>query len=170
MAFYCKEEHFVNINASDIIIIALIVVAALLAGAYYLNKKTMRRMIQAQDFINQNRMTVQAFIIDKKQEKPSAANLPKAVFDQLPKMAKMRKANLVKAKIGPQIVTLMCDKPVYEVLPVKKSLKVDIAGMYIVSVTGMNLADKKKKSFTEKMTTRMNSMVSDQSEKAKNKK
>ena len=42
--------------------------------------------------------------------------------------------------------------------------------MYIVSVTGMNLADKKKKSFTEKMTTRMNSMVSDQSEKAKNKK
>ena len=51
MAFYCKEEHFVNINASDIIIIALIVVAALLAGAYYLNKKTMRRMIQAQDFI-----------------------------------------------------------------------------------------------------------------------
>ena len=167
MAFYCKEEHFVNINASDIIIIALIVVAALLAGAYYLNKKTMRRMIQAQDFIDQNRMTVQAFIIDKK---PSAANLPKAVFDQLPKMAKMRKANLVKAKIGPQIVTLMCDKPVYEVLPVKKSLKVDIAGMYIVSVTGMNLADKKKKSFTEKMTTRMNSMVSDQSEKAKNKK
>ena len=164
MAFYCKEEHFVNINASDIIIIALIVVAALLAGAYYLNKKTMRRMIQAQDFIDQNRMTVQAFIIDKKQEKPSAANLPKAVFDQL------RKANLVKAKIGPQIVTLMCDKPVYEVLPVKKSLKVDIAGMYIVSVTGMNLADKKKKSFTEKMTTRMNSMVSDQSEKAKNKK
>ena len=169
MAFYCKEEHFVNINASDIIIIALIVVAALLAGAY-LNKKTMRRMIQAQDFIDQNRMTVQAFIIDKKQEKPSAINLPKAVFDQLPKMAKMRKANLVKAKIGPQIVTLMCDKPVYEVLPVKKSLKVDIAGMYIVSVTGMNLADKKKKSFTEKMTTRMNSMVSDQSEKAKNKK
>lgn len=170
MAFYCKEEHFVNINASDIIIIALIVVAALLAGAYYLNKKTMRRMIQAQDFIDQNRMTVQAFIIDKKQEKPSATNLPKAVFDQLPKMAKMRKANLVKAKIGPQIVTPMCDKPVYEVLPVKKSLKVDIAGMYIVSVTGMNLADKKKKSFTEKMTTRMNSMVSDQSEKAKNKK
>ena len=88
MAFYCKEEHFVNINASDIIIIALIVVAALLAGAYYLNKKTMRRMIQAQDFIDQNRMTVQAFIIDKKQEKPSATNLPKAVFDQLPKMAK----------------------------------------------------------------------------------
>ncbi len=60
-----------NINASDIIIIALIVVAALLAGAYYLNKKTMRRMIQAQDFIDQNRMTVQAFIIDKNRK-----NLP----------------------------------------------------------------------------------------------
>ena len=75
MAFYCKEEHFVNINASDIIIIALIVVAALLAGAYYLNKKTMRRMIQAQDFIDQNRMTVQAFIIDKKLPLPTCLKL-----------------------------------------------------------------------------------------------
>ena len=55
----------------DVLIIILIIVAAALAGAYYLNKKNMRRMIQAQDFIDQNRMTMQIFVIDKKQEKPT---------------------------------------------------------------------------------------------------
>jgi len=145
-------------------------VAAALAGLYYLNRKSVRRMIQAQEFINQNRMTVQIFVIDKKQEKPSATNLPKAVFEQMPKTAKIRKANLVKAKVGPQIVTLMCDKPVYDVLPVKKNVKVDIAGMYIVSMTGLNLADKKKKTFTEKITAKLNNTMSAQSSEETKKK
>ncbi len=159
-----------NVTASDILIITLVLVAAALAGLYYLNRKSVRRMIQAQEFINQNRMTVQIFVIDKKQEKPSATNLPKAVFEQMPKTAKIRKANLVKAKVGPQIVTLMCDKPVYEVLPVKKNVKVDIAGMYIVSMTGLNLADKKKKTFTEKITAKLNNTMSAQSSEETKKK
>lgn len=159
-----------NVTASDILIITLVLVAAALVGLYYLNRKSMRRMVQAQEFIDQNRMTVQIFVIDKKQEKPSATNLPKAVFEQMPKTAKIRKANLVKAKVGPQIVTLMCDKPVYEVLPVKKTVKVDIAGMYIVSMTGLNLADKKKKTFTEKITAKLNNTMSAQSSEETKKK
>lgn len=152
-----------NITGSDIFIIVLVLIAAIVAGLYYLNRKTMRRVIQTQDFIDQNRMTAQIFVIDKKQERPSAHNLPKNVFEQLPKSAKMRKTYLVKAKVGPQIITLMCDKPVYEVLPVKKNVKVDLAGMYIVSITGMNLADKKKKTIREKMSARLNTMMAEQS-------
>ena len=52
---------------------------------------------------------------------------------------------LVKAKVGPQIVNLMCDKSVFEIIPVKKNVKVELAGIYIVSVKGANLANKKKK-------------------------
>lgn len=152
-------------NPSDIIIIVAIVIVAILGGLYYLNKKSMRRMIQAQDFIDQNRMTVQIFVIDKKQEKPSPTNLPKSVYEQMPKSTRMRKANLVKAKVGPQIVTLMCDKPVFDVLPVKKSIKVDLAGMYIITVTGMNLADKKKKTFTEKISASVTRTMEKQSKK-----
>ncbi len=144
----------------DVLIIVLIVVGIVLAGLYYLNRKNMRRVIQAQDFIDQNRTTMQIFIIDKKQEKPTATNLPKGVYEQMPKSARLRKANLIRAKIGPQIMTLMCDKPVYDVLPVKKSVKVDLAGIYIVSITGMNLADKKNKTFSEKISAKMSSMVS----------
>ncbi len=152
-------------NPSDIIIIVAIVIVAILGGLYYLNKRSMRRMIQAQDFIDQNRMTVQIFVIDKKQEKPSPTNLPKSVYEQMPKSTRMRKANLVKAKVGPQIVTLMCDKPVFDVLPVKKSIKVDLAGMYIITVTGMNLADKKKKTFTEKISASVTRTMEKQSKK-----
>ena len=124
-------------------------------------------LIQAQDFIDQNRTTVQIFVIDKRQEKPSPSNMPKAVYEQMPKSAKIRKTNLVRAKVGPQIVTLMCDKPVYQVLPVKKNVKVDLAGMYIVGITGMNLEDKKKKTLSEKVVTSANKTMKKQSEKAK---
>ena len=157
-------------NASDVFIIIIIVLALLIAGMYYLNKRGMKRMIQAQDFIDQNRTTMQIFVIDKKQEKPSPSNMPKAVYEQMPKSAKMRKTNLVRAKVGPQIVTLMCDKPVYNAMPVKKSVKVDIAGMYIVSIAGVNLADKKKKTFSEKLAATTEGSMQRSVEKHKKKK
>ncbi len=141
----------------------MVIVALIFVGFYFLNKRGVKRMVQAQDFIDMNRMTVPIFVIDKRKEKPSANNLPKAVFEQMPKTAKMRKTNLVRAKVGPQIVTLMCDNNVYDVLPVKKNVKVDLAGMYIVSITGMNLDDKKKKSFSEKITASANKQMSEKS-------
>lgn len=149
-----------NGNFSDVLIIITVVLAIIVAALYYFNKVSMRKMIQAQDFIENNRATVQIFVIDKKQEKPSTSNLPKAVYEQMPKTTKMRKANLVRAKIGPQIATLICDKPVFNVLPVKKNIKVDLAGMYIVGITGMNLEDKKKKTLTEKMSLNLNQKIS----------
>ena len=148
-------------NASDIMIIIIVLLAIGIFFAYRMNRKAMGQMIQAQDFIDANRQTVQIFVIDKKNEKPSATNMPKAVFDQLPKKAKAKKAFLVRAKVGPQIVTLMCDKPVFNVMPVKKNVKVDIAGMYIVSIAGMNLEDKKKKTFTEKITASANRQMTE---------
>lgn len=166
---YAFDKGGTILNASDIMIIVIVVLAIAIFLMYRMNRKAMGQMIQAQDFIDQNRTTVQIFVIDKKQEKPSTSNMPKAVFEQMPKKAKMRKANLVRAKVGPQIVTLMCDKPVYNVIPVKKNVKVDLAGMYIVGITGMNLEDKKKKTFTEKIAASANRTMQKQSEKAKNK-
>ncbi len=154
-------------NISDVLIIVLVVVVLLCAGMYYLNKRGMKKMIQAQDFIEQNRTTVQIFVIDKRQERPSASNMPKAVYEQMPKSARMRKTNLIRAKVGPQIVTLMCDKPVYQVLPVKKNVKVDLAGMYIVGITGMNLEDKKKKTLSERVVASANKTMRERSDKAR---
>ena len=156
-------------NASDITIIVIVLLAIGIFVAYRMNRKAMGQMIQAQDFIDANRQTVQIFVIDKKNEKPSPSNMPKAIFEQLPKKAKAKKAFLVRAKVGPQIVTLMCDKPVYEVMPVKKNVKVELAGMYIVSITGMNLEDKKKKTFSEKIAASATRTMQKESKKAKEK-
>ena len=156
-------------NASDITIIIILALAVAIFFAYRMNRKAMGQMIQAQDFIEANRQTVQIFVIDKKNEKPSTSNMPKMVYDQLPKKAKAKKAFLVRAKVGPQIVTLMCDKPVYDVMPVKKNVKVDLAGMYIVGITGMNQEDKKKKTFTEKLAASANRTMAKEHKKAKDK-
>ena len=156
-------------NASDIMIIIIVLLAIGIFFAYRMNRKAMGQMIQAQDFIDANRQTVQIFVIDKRNEKPSASNMPKAVFEQLPQKAKARKAFLVRAKVGPQIVTLMCDKPVYNVMPVKKNVKVELAGMYIVGITGMNLEDKKKKTFGEKIAASATRTMQKESQKAKDK-
>ena len=40
----------------------------------------------------------------------------------------------------------------------KKNVKVELAGIYIVSVKGANLANKKKKTFKEKMSLKMQEM------------
>lgn len=154
---------------TDYLLIFTVVLALVLVGLYFFNKKSMRKMIQAQDYIEQNRTTMQIFVIDKKQEKPSPTNLPKAVYEQMPKTTRMRNVNLVRAKVGPQIMTLICDKPVYNIIPVKKNVKVDLAGLYIIGITGMNLEDKKKKTFSEKISVNANKTQQNQASKTKKK-
>ena len=142
----------------DVLFILIIVLAVVLGLLYYFNRKNMKKVTQAQDFIEQNKMTTQIFVIDKKMEKPTPSNVTKAVYDQMPKTTKIRKMPLVKAKVGPQIVNLMCDKSVFEIMPVKKNVKVELAGIYIVKIHGTNLANKKKKTFGEKMSLKMQQM------------
>jgi hypothetical protein len=47
------------------------------------------------------------------------------------------KMPLVKAKVGPQVTTLMCDPKVFEVLPIKRNVRVELAGIYIAEMKGM---------------------------------
>jgi len=121
----------------DIVIIVFLVIVAVVVGLYFLNRWASRRMLEQQSMIERTRQPQTIYVIDKKREKISNANFPKAVQEQIPRFNKMMKTYLVKAKIGPQIMTLMCDKEVFDVLPLKKSVKVDLAGIYIVSMKGM---------------------------------
>ncbi len=141
-----------QLQFSDYFIIIVVIIALIMAGLYYFSRKNYKKVIESQDFIEANKMTVQIFVIDKKYERPTEHNLPKNIYEKLPKSSKIRKMAIIKAKVGPQIATLMCDKPVYDILPVKKNVKVEIAGLYIVGVKGVNLADKKKKTIREKLS------------------
>ena len=53
------------------------------------------------------------------------------VVDQTPKYMRWTKVPVVKAKIGPKIVTLIADARVFECLPVKTEAKVVLSGIYI---------------------------------------
>lgn len=55
-----------------------------------------------------------------------------------------------KGKVGPQIVTLITEKNVYDVIVPKKTVKVELSGLYLVNVVGVNLQDKKKKTWRER--------------------
>lgn len=128
----------------DIILIVFLVIAAIAAGLYFLNKWAVKRMDQQQSIIEKSRTVVSIFVIDKKKDKVTNVKLPKAAVAQMPKAAKFMKMYFVQAKIGAQIMTLMCDKKVFNVLPVKKNVKVGLAGIYIVDMIGMK-TDKQMK-------------------------
>lgn len=121
----------------DLILIIMGIVFAVIFGFYMLNRWASKKMVNNEEMIERSKVATTIYVIDKKKEKPTASNLPKAVFNQLPKYYRFLKIPLVKAKVGPQIVTLMCDKKVFAALPVKKNAKVEVAGIYIVSMKGM---------------------------------
>ena len=121
----------------DIGIIIFVVIALVGLGIFLLNRWASRRMVEHNTLVERTKQTVSIYVIDKKKEKMQNANFPKAVQEQVPRWNKLMKMPLVKAKIGPQIMTFMCDKQVFDALPVKKTVKVDLAGIYIVGMKGM---------------------------------
>lgn len=130
---------------ADIVLIVLAVAAVLVVAFYFLNRKATAKMAEQQVVIEKNKMVQSIFIIDKRKDKIDNVKMPKAVVDQLPKVVKMRKNYFVQAKVGPQITTLMCDKKVYEALPLKKNIKVELVGIYIMGIPGRDLSAPKKK-------------------------
>ncbi|MGL6174507.1 MAG: hypothetical protein ACRC1P_07865 [Cellulosilyticaceae bacterium] len=133
------------------ILIWVAIIAAVLVGLYFWGTKLQKKYDEQQQLVNQYKQAVSIFVIDKKKDKADNLKLPKQVRDQLPKMYKKRKMPVVIAKIGPQIQTLMCDERVYNSLPVKKQVKVELAGILIVNVLSGKLPEPKKQGFMAKM-------------------
>lgn len=118
-------------------VIIFIILSVIIAAIYFFNRWAGSKMADHNSMIERSKQTMSIYVIDKKKDKLANANFPKAIYEQMPKWHKFMKMPLVKAKVGPQITTLMCDKAVFNALPVKKTVKVDLAGMYIVNLKGM---------------------------------
>lgn len=84
------------------------------------------------------KQTVSMLVIDKKRMKIKESGLPQAVIAQTPKLLRGSKLPVVKAKVGPQIVTLVSDEKVFDLIPVKKEVKATISGIYITDVKGLH--------------------------------
>ena len=75
-------------------------------------------------------------IIDKKRLKIKDSGLPAAVIEQTPKLMRGSKLPIVKVKVGPQVMNLVCDEKIFDSVPVKKEVKAVVSGIYITEVRG----------------------------------
>lgn len=121
----------------DVVILIILLAGGGLTGLYFLNRWASSKMQTQQAAIERSKQSLTIYIIDKRRDKITSVNMPKAAVDQVPAYAKFMKHYFVKAKIGPQILTLMCDKEVFNALPIKKNVKIELAGIYIVTMKGM---------------------------------
>ena len=80
---------------------------------------------------------VTMLIIDKKLMKMKDSGLPDSVISQTPWYAKASKIPIVKAKVGPKVMSFICDGTIFDTIPVRKEVKAMVSGLYISSVRGM---------------------------------
>ncbi len=137
-----------------ILLIVIIVLVVILVALYILGTKLRKKQESQQAQIDAAKQVVSLLIIDKKKMKMKDANLPKIVLDSTPKYMRGAKLPIVKAKVGPKIMTLIADNKVFDELPVKAEAKVEVSGMYIVGIKSVRggkptVAPKKKGLFAK---------------------
>lgn len=135
-----------------IVMICIIVVLAIaLVALYFFGKKQEKKQAEQQEQLKAAAQNVSLLVIDKKRMKLKEAGFPSVVLENTPKYLRGAKLPVVKAKIGPKIMTLMCDEKIFPMIPVKKEVKAVISGIYITEVRGirgpLEVKEEKKKGF-----------------------
>ncbi len=144
--------NFHPITIVMIIILAILLIA--LAVLYFLGRKAQKKQEEQQEAIDAAKQVVSMLVIDKKRMKLKEAGLPAIVLENTPRLLRGSKVPIVKAKVGPQILTFICEESIFETIPVKKEVKATISGLYITDVRGLRgklpqAPAKKKSKFTQ---------------------
>ena len=130
------------------------VLAIILVVLYYQGNKLQKKQEEQRAQLMENVQQVTMLVIDKKRMPLKEAGLPKIVMDQAPKRAQRAKVPVVKAKIGPRIMTFLADEEVYDLIPVKAQIKAQISGIYITGINNYRKApvpEPEKKGFMAKL-------------------
>ena len=142
---------------STVTIVLLVITAILAIGLvvlYFVGKRMQKKQEEQQAQMEAASQTVSMLVIDKKRLKLKEAGFPAVVIESTPKYLRRSKVPVVKAKVGPKIMTLMCDPQVYENIPVKKEVKATVSGIYITRVKGLRgplETPQKKKGFFKRL-------------------
>ncbi len=150
-------------DALGIIFTIVLVIALIFVVLYFVGKKMQKKQATNAHLIQQNKQIISALIIDKKRTKITEANMPKSVMAEVPKRMRFQKVPLVKIKVGPQIITMFTDKNTFEALPVKKIVKLEVSGGYILGYTTQKKGEKKveferKLTWREKLANKLDNM------------
>ena len=141
-----------------VMLVILVILIIAVVVLYFLGKRAQKKQNEQQAQIDAMKQTVSMLIIDKKRMKLRDAGLPQAVIEQTPKWLRGSKLPVVKAKVGPQVMSLICDEKIFDSVPVKKEVKAVVSGIYITDVKGLHgkpiVAEQKKKSKFKQLVER----------------
>ncbi len=159
------------------LVITLIVIAVLigiLVVLYFVGNKMQKKQMAQKEEMQAAAQQTSMLIIDKKMMKLKDAGLPKVVMEQTPKRFRNAKMPIVKAKVGPQTLNLICDDGIFDDLPTKCEVKAMVSGIYITeikSVRGKKKAaeEPKKKSFGAKMRKKQRELQNEYAKEEKEK-
>ena len=139
------------------LVIVLVITAALIA-LYIFGSKMQKKQEKAQADMMVGAQTYSILVIDKKKMKLKEAGFPAIVLEQTPKYLRNSKVPVVKAKIGPKVMSLMCEPKIFDLIPIKKEVKAVMNGIYIIDVKGARggLAEKPEKlTFMQKVKAKL---------------
>ncbi len=137
-----------------VFIVILVILVAAIVALYIFGKKTQKKRDEQAAQIAAAAQTISMLIIDKKHMKLKDAGLPAAIIEQTPKLMRRSKMPIVKAKVGPRIMTFICEDSIFDSIPTKKEVKAVVSGLYITKVKGLRgsieHAPKNKSKFWQK--------------------
>lgn len=149
-----------------VLVIAIIVLVVL----YFLGNKMQKKQATQREQMEANAQNVTMLVIDKKKMPLKDANLPKIVIDNTPKYLRRSKLPIVKAKVGPKVMTLICDEDIFDQVPVKAEIKARVSGLYIIGVRNFRNApvpQAEKKGFFAKLRSKTSSLSKEMAEEQK---
>lgn len=117
-----------------ILVIVLIIAIILLAVLYFYGRRLQDRNLEAERTLESFTQTMPMLVIDKKRMRLKDAPFPKEVFEKTPFYAKWMKICVVQVKLGPRVVNLICDKNVYDQIPLKTTIQGTISGLYLKEI------------------------------------
>ena len=135
-------------TTSIVLLVILVVMIIALVVLYFLGKKAQKKKEEQDAQMAAIAQTIPMLIIDKKRMKIKDSGLPQAVIDQTPKMMRWSKLPVVKAKVGPKVMSLIADESIFDMIPIKKEVKATVSGIYITKVTGVRGALEKPEKLT----------------------
>ena len=120
-------------NLLTIILIILGVLVVILGVLYFFGRRAEKKSNAQKETMEAQAQTMSFFVIDKKKVKLKEAGLPKIVLEQTPKYLRRAKMPILKVKVGPKVMSLICDDKVFETILPKQEVRASVSGIYVLS-------------------------------------
>lgn len=120
-----------------VFLVILVVLTIAIVALTILGKKAQKRQAEQDAQMEAAKQTISMLVIDKKRMRLNEAGLPSVVMENTPKLLRRSKLPILKVKVGPQIMNLVCKEDIFESVPVKKEVKADVSGIYVIGVRGI---------------------------------